>query len=707
MRPSALLFLASTLSLLCLPVAGFALEDERLSRLPEDYRRWLEQEVPYIISDRERDAFLDFQSVEEWEAFIAAFWRRRDPDPLTPVNEFRDEHYRRIEHANREFGRESPVPGWMTDRGKMYIILGEPDDRDHMPAAPGLYPVDVWFYQADRERSLPPLYLLFFQEHNAGPYRLFNHVLDGPEDLIPAQPLDPENRRFSAYEFLQQISPDLAHATLTMRADEGVTANLRQPERAGLDVETILADIEAAPFRRVDTSYVDAAKDARGLVESEYLFNYVPNSAAAHVLPGPGGTRFVHYTIELEPQHMTLARDEAKNVYYTRFELRGEVATLEGERVVFQFVKEPYMALTESQFREVQYKPFSYRDMFPVAAGEFRLRVVLKNQARTEYTVFETELHVPAETKAPRIGPPVLLYGARDPGEPEMREAYRTYQIGSLRLDPNARRTYVLGEALQVHVPLENVTPDHEVALRLLNRDDPSGSREMAKISAGPLTGAPVVASIPLSGIEAGRYQLAADLIGAGGEVLDSAHADFEVSPRTSLLRPWILRESINGEELPLTRTALADQYLKLGDVGKARELYRQALTEEPGLVTPRVVLARLYLDENDAAKAIEVLEPAATAIGQNADALLTLADAYSQAASYPRAVELYEAALILRPPNTALFNALGLCHARLGDRAKALDYFGKSLALDPNQEEVQKAVGELKASVSPSRPKN
>jgi hypothetical protein len=129
------------------------------------------------------------------------------------------------------------------------------------------------------------------------------------------------------------------------------------------------------------------------------------------------------------------------------------------------------------------------------------------------------------------------------------------------------------------------------------------------------------VASIPLTGIEAGRYQLVADLIGPGGEALESAHADFEVSPRTSILRPWILRESINGEELGLTRTALADQYMKLGDSGKARSL-RASIARHSGAVAPRVALARLYLDGNDASRAIGALEPAAQAIGQNAEAL-------------------------------------------------------------------------------------
>ena len=108
-------------------IVSDASADDRLDQLSPAHREWIEEEVVYIISSEERDAFLDLESQEEREAFIGAFWRRRDPDPLTPVNEFREEHYRRIEHAKRYLGRESAVPGWLTDRGKMYIILGEPD----------------------------------------------------------------------------------------------------------------------------------------------------------------------------------------------------------------------------------------------------------------------------------------------------------------------------------------------------------------------------------------------------------------------------------------------------------------------------------------------------------------------------------------------------------------------------------------------------
>jgi GWxTD domain-containing protein len=691
------LFAAFVLTLFLLPLSAVsATADERLEHMPEKYKKWLEQEVVYIISDREREAFLDLQSIEEWEAFMQAFWRRRDPDPLTPVNEFKEEHYRRIEYANRELGREAAVPGWMTDRGKMYIILGKPRDRETFRAVPGLYPTELWFYMADRERSLPPLYLLFFQDNYAGPYRLFNHLLDNPEDLMPAQTFYTEDTRTEAYEFLQQFSPELAHASITMRADEGIAANLYQTERAGLDFQVILSDIEQAPFRRVDTSYVDAAGEARGLVESEYLFNYVPNYSVADVLPGPAGTSFVHYSIEIEPQHMTLAKDENENVYYTRFELRGEVTATDGETVILQFMKEPYMRLTESQFQDVQSRPFSYRDMFPIAFGDYHLRIVMKNRARSEYTILETDLHVPPRSDAPFLGTPVLLYGTSEMSNPDAADAYRTYQLGSLRLDPNAKRAFVIGDALRAFIPVENASAEHQLSLRVISQEDPSQVLDEKKQAFGDY-GGPVVESFPLVDVTGGRYRLVADLLGPSGEVVGSTAADFDITPRTAISRPWILRESINGEELSLTRTALAEQYLNLGELATAQEMYQEALRDNPNLMTPRIVLARLHLDEKRPIEAVRLLEPAYAQNKDNAEVLLLLGDALFESRNYARAAKLYEEAIILRPPTANLFNALAVSYAQQGNSEKAIHYLERSLELDPNQEQVKELMEKLK----------
>ena len=122
------------------------------------YKKWLDEDVTYIITDDERKAFLSLSNDEEREAFIENFWQRRNPNPDSPENEFREEHYRRIQYANDHFA--AGKPGWKTDRGRMYIAFGKPDSIDAHPSG-GLYmrpteegggetstfPFEVWHYR--------------------------------------------------------------------------------------------------------------------------------------------------------------------------------------------------------------------------------------------------------------------------------------------------------------------------------------------------------------------------------------------------------------------------------------------------------------------------------------------------------------------------------------------------------------------------------
>jgi len=122
------------------------------------YKTWLNQDVAYIISDQERKAFLSLSNDEERDAFIEQFWQRRNPNPDSPENEAREEHYRRIAYANEHFA--AGKPGWKTDRGRIYIEWGPPDSIDSHPSG-GLYdrpanegggttttfPFEVWHYR--------------------------------------------------------------------------------------------------------------------------------------------------------------------------------------------------------------------------------------------------------------------------------------------------------------------------------------------------------------------------------------------------------------------------------------------------------------------------------------------------------------------------------------------------------------------------------
>jgi len=122
------------------------------------YQKWMDEDVRWIITDEERKAFKALKTDEERETFIENFWARRDPDPDTPENEYRDEYYRRVAYANEHFA--SGIPGWKTDRGRIYIQYGEPDGKEthpsggsyERPASEGggetsTYPFEQWWYR--------------------------------------------------------------------------------------------------------------------------------------------------------------------------------------------------------------------------------------------------------------------------------------------------------------------------------------------------------------------------------------------------------------------------------------------------------------------------------------------------------------------------------------------------------------------------------
>jgi GWxTD domain-containing protein len=107
--------------------------DEKLRKeLETPYRKWLNEDVAYIITDEERTAFKRLATDEEREQFIEQFWLRRDPTPDSVENEFKEEHYRRIAYANEHYA--SGIPGWKTDRGRIYITYGPPDENDSHPS---------------------------------------------------------------------------------------------------------------------------------------------------------------------------------------------------------------------------------------------------------------------------------------------------------------------------------------------------------------------------------------------------------------------------------------------------------------------------------------------------------------------------------------------------------------------------------------------
>src|ERR1700722_1334265 len=184
--------------------------------LATPYKKWLEEEVPYIITDEERSAFLQLQTNEEREQFIEGFWQRRDPTPDTVENEFKEEHYRRIAYANERFS--SGIPGWRTDRGRIYIMWGPADEIEthsagstyNRPMTEGggqttVYGFDDWTYHY-MEGIGQNITIEFVDPTGTGEYHIsldpgekdaMAHVPGGGPSLLEQMGLSTQAKRFT------------------------------------------------------------------------------------------------------------------------------------------------------------------------------------------------------------------------------------------------------------------------------------------------------------------------------------------------------------------------------------------------------------------------------------------------------------------------------------------------------------------------------
>ncbi len=142
------------------------------------YQHWLDQDVRWIITPEERDAFVQLSSDRERDRFIEEFWQRRDPTPETPENEFKEEHYRRIAYSDMHFGW-AKVQGWETDRGRIYIFYGPPDSILNKPMVTdsgGSKTAQIWHYNYMEHRgSTGAMNVRFIDWCGCGDYRLLQN----------------------------------------------------------------------------------------------------------------------------------------------------------------------------------------------------------------------------------------------------------------------------------------------------------------------------------------------------------------------------------------------------------------------------------------------------------------------------------------------------------------------------------------------------
>ncbi|MBM3285503.1 MAG: GWxTD domain-containing protein, partial [Candidatus Aminicenantes bacterium] len=361
---------------------------QKKADLPPVYKKWLEEEVVYIIKPLEKEVFLKLATDRERDSFIEAFWKQRDPTPGTADNEFKTEHYRRINYANHFFGRESPKPGWRTDRGRVYIILGEPNDIQRYEGKTQTYPAEVWFYQGKTDLGLPPgFHLVFFQAGNVGEFKLYSPAKDGPQALLTSYYGDPIDY-MAAYNQLREHEPDLAGVSISLIPGES-SALMGRPSLAS---DLLIQRVETTAQRMVEEKYARKFLEYKDIIEVEYTANYIDSDGLVKIIKEPSGVYFVHFSIE--PERLSVVQYERK--YSTTLKVNGSVTTLDG-KLIHQFDRTLSMNFDEGQMASISRQPLSIHEMFPLIPGEYRFSVLVKNEVSKEFTSLERTLSIPGD----------------------------------------------------------------------------------------------------------------------------------------------------------------------------------------------------------------------------------------------------------------------------------------------------------------------
>jgi GWxTD domain-containing protein len=670
--------------------------DERLDKLNPEHRTWIEEEVVYIITDQERNVFLSLPTVEDRARFIEAFWQRRDPDPATPANEFKDEHYERLDHANRIFSRDAPRPGWKTDMGKFWIILGKPQEIQRFDGLNEVVSTEIWFYSGDTKMGQPPRFnLVFFKEQDIGEYTLYSPMGDGPEALLRAGggPGYRTNQHL-AVDALEIVSMELARASLTVDLTEPVggflsARNSRQPitsfVKVPINVENVIANIVESPLRRVDTDYLEGYERYKDKVTADYSFRFVPSREVHAVFYGPEDVPFVHYALELDPENFSLQANESGTSFYTTLDVSAEIRDLNGNLVALS-ENSPYLELSSSQMQGVAGSPFGYHDDFPLLPGDYRLTIIVKNRATKQFSAAESDLRVEPVPAGPSLGGLVLGYKTELAAE---KSGHRVFQIGGELVYPATDGTFTPADTVYALTQVWKAPSDHRLRIRISSDRSEGEPRE---VPLGAYGSGAVIEGLPLTGLESGSYRVRAELLNAEGQVVAERSAALDVSPRTSIPRAgFVYRHSFNAESPGLLALARGQQHLARGQIAEAEEAFRQAVAaQNPSLVAASWKLATVMLYSGKADEALDLLRPLEAQHGGEPEVVEGLGLASYLKKDYAAAVRYLEQALTLRAPEYTLLNALGDSYQSLGQADKAREIFERSLSMNPAQESVK-----------------
>ena len=485
-------------------------DDKLRKELETPYRKWLNEDVAYIISDEERTAFKRLQTDEEREQFIEQFWLRRDPTPDSIENEFKEEHYRRIAYTNENFA--SGIPGWKTDRGRIYITYGPPDEKETHPSGgtyerpseegggtTSTFPFEQWRYRYI-EGVGSDIIIEFVDPTMSGEYRMT---------------MDPSEKDALLY---------VPGAGLTMMEQMGMSSKDDRFNRTdgthlgvpfGAETEKMNQFNRLEQFAKLQRPPAVKFKDLEAAVNSRISYNILPMKVRADFFPLTEASVLTFITLQFDNKDLQFhAKDGVQKAAVNIF---GKVSTMT-RRIVTNFEDTVEVTSPPEYLQQTAQRKSIYNKSVPLAPGTYRLNVVAKDVVGGNLNSYEVALVVPRMDGEKLTASNIVLADLIE-HVPTKSIGMGQFVIGTSKVRPRVDDIFKRDEKMGIYFKIynfgtdgENRIPEGEVSYEVTkngtNEKIFETTEDVSKIPGASANQVTVEKLFPLKDLLPGQYTL-------------------------------------------------------------------------------------------------------------------------------------------------------------------------------------------------------
>ena len=666
---------------------------QKKEKLAKNYREWLEQDVVYIITKDERTRFLALATDDSRDKFIKDFWEVRNPIPGSEINTYKEEIYKRIAFANSRFGVGSGTDGWRTDRGRTYITLGAPQQKDIHRNAANLRAFEIWFYASVSPILPNAFYVLFYDKDGGNDYRYYSPYLDGPDKLTTG--VEAINSPQAGLKMIEDsVGFEVARISLSLIPGEPVDLSNPRPSLTSDVMLMMLKGLSEQPGYRDDIrrKWMNREQVSTSMILQGHNLDIV-------VLPvrDEHGIPRLDYSLALKsPSDFSVASTKDDRLMYS-LQVRIQVFDRDTNKLIFVLQKALQDTFDKSRYQDIKDKAFAYEGMLPLPSGNYRLAFQFTDWNKNVSYRTEREVSIPKIDATQFQIPGILPFASAEEVDP-VAAPVLPFTLAGVHFVPLSTSNLYLSTqqsfqvAYQVWTSPKNPALAQDGNLQIeygLGQPSVPGSAKAIKDTASLKQFDPAGSlvngkKLALDG-NPGNYILTVAVTAPGASVPSFAKLNFKaVDPAGLPPAPWIVIDSTIRDDM---EKGVFDRnrglcYMEQGLSAEGRPWLRRALALDHSDELARARLVEVYFAQQDFKAVAALYKDTGVTDAADAQTLLRIATSMRKLGNEPEGLRLLKHGSEAHAGDPAMFVALADYYTQMGDSAKASAALQKSKSL-------------------------